>query len=110
MLEQFKLEENTRISQVTVTSIMGAMGFIHFDSNADLEAVQTIWQHLQPVSGSPTQEDNGERVVVADLRVFMAAILGFQAGKAASSSNVNPGMLGTRDEQTGEYMLSSGEL
>jgi len=49
------------------------------------------------------EADNGERIVVAHLRVFMAAILGFQADKPAQSANPDAGLLGTFDESTGAY-------
>lgn len=88
VLQQFEIELDAEISEVTMTTIMAHMGFVQTSSNADLEAVQSIWQHLQPVVGaSPShqnendeEEDNGERIVVAHLNKFMAAILGFQIG------------------------------
>ena len=53
--------------------------------------MQSIWRHLMQ-EDTPAQQkaqeegdeqnpvDNGERIVVAHLRVFMAAILGFETG------------------------------
>ena len=64
------------------------------------------------IIGEDGQEvvDNGERVVVAHLRVLMAAILGFQTGTQAKVSNPEPAVIGTIDERSGDYMLSSLEV
>ena len=35
-------------------------------------------------------EDNGERIVVAHLRIYLGAILGFQLGDVAKVSNPDP--------------------
>ncbi len=111
VLRQFEIDEDTPIAEVTMTEIMVHMGFVVDSSNADLEAAQSIWQHLQPIGGQSKEEgDNGERIVVAHLRVFMAAILGFAAGQAAKSANPDPSLIGTIDERSGDYMLSSFEV
>ena len=119
VLRQFSLDEDTRISEVTMTAIMTHMGFIQDNNNFDLEAVQSIWQHLQPVYHQEAQQigedgqevvDNGERVVVAHLRVFMAGILGFHTGQLAKTSNPEPSLIGTLDQRTGDYMLSQLEV
>lgn len=47
---------------------------------------------------------------MAHLRVFMAAILGFPTGKPAKVANPDPSLIGTIDEQTGNYMLSAFEV
>ena len=39
----------------------------------------------------------------------MAAVLGFHIGTHAEQSNGNPDLLGTLDETTGEYTLSTAE-
>jgi len=53
------------------------------------------------------QPDGGDGVIVAHLRVFLAAILGFSICRQAASGNPDPQLIGSIDEQTGEYMLSS---
>ena len=50
--------------------------------------------------------DNGERVVVAHLKIFLGAILGFSLGPNVKVSNPNPAFIGTIDESSGEYYLS----
>ena len=88
-------------------------------TNYDEGAMQAIWQNLQPVGGAvpeskPDQEDepedNGERVVVAHLKIFLAAILGFNIGRLAPVSNPDPNLTGTIDDQSGDYMLSKLEV
>ena len=111
VLRQFEIDEDTPIAEVTMTEIMVHMGFVQASSNADLEGAQSIWQHLQPIGGHSKEEgDNGERIVVAHLRVFMAAILGFAGGQAAKSANPDPNLIGTIDERTEEYRLSAFEV
>ena len=51
-------------------------------------------------------EDNGERVQLAHLKVFMAAILGFSIGTQAKFASPSADLIGTIDERTGEYMLT----
>jgi len=46
VLRQFEIDEDTPIAEVTMTEIMVHMGFVQPSSNAELEAVQSIWQHL----------------------------------------------------------------
>lgn len=39
-----------------MANIMESLGFIHLNNNTDIEAVQDIWRHLQPVEGAePSQ-------------------------------------------------------
>ena len=88
VLEYFELGENAMVSEVTVSQVMQALGFINFHNEAHIEAVSAIWFHLQPVGGHHAAEkqvdengneieDNGERVAVAHLKVYLGAILGF---------------------------------
>ena len=106
VMAQFELEEDTYISEVQTISIMEEMGFIRISNNTDLEAVQNIFQHLQPVQGPPEQpidendevQDNGERIIMAHLKVFLAAILGFNCGLTAGVSNPNSDLIGSIDE------------
>lgn len=93
---------------------MLCLGFIS-ESNFDEEAVLAVWRNLQPVGGAEPESneegeeiDNGERVVVAHLKVFMAAILGFSIGIVARSSNPDPELIGTISE--GDYLLSLLEV
>ena len=51
VLEYFELDEGAMVSEVTVTQIMQALGFINFHNEAHIEAVSQIWFHLQPVGG-----------------------------------------------------------
>lgn len=46
VLRQFEIDEDTPIAEVTMTEIMVHMGFVVDSSNADLDAAQSIWQHL----------------------------------------------------------------
>ena len=94
------------------------MGFVQKSDNSELDAVQSVWHHLQPSTGQQEESkelspegnpDNGERVVAEHLKIFMAAILGFHIGAHADSSNGNPDLIGTLDETTGEYALSASE-
>ena len=114
MLQQFEIDEDTRISEVTFTYIMARMGFVQESNNADLEAIRTIWHHLNPVGGQPNDEDeaedNGETVVVAHCRIFMGAILGFNLGPVAHASSPDPSVIGQIDEETGTYILSNAEV
>lgn len=48
----FELEGNTQISEILMDNIMEAMGFIHLNNNSDVESVQIMWRHLQPVVGA----------------------------------------------------------
>ena len=117
VLRQFEIDEDTLISEVTMTAIMAQMGFVQENNNGDCEAVQTIWCHLQPEGGaqpekrqSEEEEDNGERVIVTHLKVFLAAILGFSTGQQAKVSNPDANFIGSIDEPTGDYMLSALEV
>ena len=47
---------------------------------------------------------------MAHLKVFLAAILGFNCGMTASVSNPNSNLIGTIDEKSGHYMLSALEV
>lgn len=114
VLRQFEIDEDTTISEVTVSRIMLCLGFIS-ESNFDEAAVVSVWRNLQPVGGAEPENneegeeiDNGERVVVAHLKVFLAAILGFSVGSVAKSSNPDPELIGTIRE--GDYMLSQLEV
>jgi hypothetical protein len=108
VLKQFQIDEDARISEVTVSHIMGCLGFIS-DSDFDEEAVKAIWHNLQPVGGAPLEKvgpgndseevvDSGERVVVEHLKVFLAAILGFSFGALARVSNPDHNLIGDIDE------------
>ena len=108
MLKQFEIDEDARISEVTVSHIMGCLGFTS-DSDFDEEAVKAIWHNLQPVGGAPPEKaepgtgneevvDSGERVVVEHLKVFLAAILGFSSGTLARVSNPDHDLIGDVDD------------
>ena len=114
VLRQFEIDEDTKISEVTVSRIMVNLGFIT-ERNFDEEAVLQIWRNLQPVGGAQPERnedgeeiDNGERVVVAHLKVFLAAILGFSEGPVAKASNPDPELIGTISN--GDYSLSQLEV
>ena len=51
VLRQFEIDEDTNISEVTVSQIMVSLGFIS-ESNFDEQAIVTIWRNLQPIVGS----------------------------------------------------------
>ena len=55
VLRQFEIDYDSRISEVTMVTIMAQMGFIQVSNNTDVEAVQDIWRHLQPVVGREAQ-------------------------------------------------------
>ena len=57
-------------------------------------------------------EDNGERVVVAHLRVFLGAILGFSLSKQKAQRQIGSprGLIGTIDERSGDYLLTASEV
>ena len=108
VLKQFEINEDARISEVTVSHIMGCLGFMS-ESNFDEEAVKAIWHNLQPVGGAPPERvehgtdneevvDSGERVVVEHLKVFLAAILGFSSGELARVSNPDHNLIGDIDD------------
>jgi len=98
-----------------MTEIMLLMGFVRQSDTSEYDAIQSVWNHLQPsgkaeeTKGEGEFEDNGERVVAEHLKIFMAAVLGFHIGTHVEQSNENPDLLGTLDETTGEYTLSTSE-
>lgn len=47
---------------------------------------------------------------MAHLKVFLEAILNFNAGVLARESNSNPDLIGIIDKDTGDYMLSAAEV
>lgn len=51
VLRQFEIDEDTNISEVTVSQIMVSLGFIS-EHNFDENAVVSIWRNLQPTVGS----------------------------------------------------------
>ena len=55
VLRQFEIDYDSTISEVTMVTIMAQMGFIQVSNNTDVEAVQDIWRHLQPVGGGEPQ-------------------------------------------------------
>ena len=60
VLRQFEIDEDTKISEVTVSHIMLGLGFLS-ESDFDEEAVQSIWHNLQPVGGAaPERRTDGE--------------------------------------------------
>ena len=94
------------------------MGFVQKSDTTELDAVQSVWHHLQPSTGQQEESkeltpegnhDNGERVIAEHLKIFMAAILGFHIGTNAESNNRDPDLIGTLDQTTGEYKLSPAE-
>ncbi len=51
VLQHFEIDFAGTVSEVTVSQIMASLGFISFSNDTHMEAVQTIWHHLQPVVG-----------------------------------------------------------
>ena len=48
MYQQFEIDDKQEISEVTMTEIMLLMGFVQKSDNTELDAVQSVWHHLQP--------------------------------------------------------------
>lgn len=90
--QQFEIDDKQEISEVTMTEIMLLMGFVQKSDTTELDAVQSVWHHLQPSTGQQEESkeltpegnpDNGERIIAEHLKIFMAAILGFHIGTHA---------------------------